>query len=153
MKFFLIGVIFLIFDVEVSLLIPIPFRQLFVLLFLLLLLVGLLYEWYYGGLDWLVYVNRAFFRHYWLAIERELTARMADAGGQSHEIHAIDLIEMVKEKENHNLFCSTESRFVDDPQGRRFRGKDLAYREMDEDRIESQVRHSPFPLLGINSSH
>ena len=50
-KFFLVGVIFLIFDVEVSLIMPIPFRQPFILLFLIILFVGLAYEWYYGGLE------------------------------------------------------------------------------------------------------
>ena len=50
-KFFLIGIIFLVFDVEVSLIIPIPFGQHYLLLFILVLLVGLRYEWFYGGLE------------------------------------------------------------------------------------------------------
>ena len=55
MKFFLLCVIFVIFDVEVALLLPIPFRS-YVLSLLLVLLFGLFYEWFYGGLNW-VYVN------------------------------------------------------------------------------------------------
>ena len=51
-KFFLVGVIFLIFDVEVRLIIPLPFSQEFILLFVILLTLGLIYEWYYGGLEW-----------------------------------------------------------------------------------------------------
>ena len=44
MKFFLVGVIFLIFDVEVSLLTPLPFGQTYILLFILILIMGLAYE-------------------------------------------------------------------------------------------------------------
>jgi len=44
MKFFLLGVIFVIFDVEVSLILPLPFRQVFIIVFFIVLLVGLLYE-------------------------------------------------------------------------------------------------------------
>jgi len=44
MKFFLVGVIFLIFDVEVSLVIPLPFSQTYILLFLFILIIGLIYE-------------------------------------------------------------------------------------------------------------
>lgn len=51
MKFFLVGVIFLIFDVEVSLLLPMPFRPPFILLFFTILVIGLIFEWYYGGLE------------------------------------------------------------------------------------------------------
>ena len=44
MKFFLVGVIFLIFDVEVSLVLPLPFRAFFFLIFLRVLMLGLVYE-------------------------------------------------------------------------------------------------------------
>ena len=44
MKFFLIGVIFLIFDVEVRLIMPLPFGQTLILLFIFVLTVGLAYE-------------------------------------------------------------------------------------------------------------
>jgi len=50
-KFFLVGVIFLIFDVEVTLVLPLPYRQTFILLFLIILVLGLLFEFYYGGLE------------------------------------------------------------------------------------------------------
>ena len=54
MKFFLVSIIFLVFDVEVSLIFPIIYRDYQVFLFLLILLIGLLYEWIYGGLRWIV---------------------------------------------------------------------------------------------------
>ena len=54
MKFFLISIIFLVFDVEVSLVFPIIFSIYQVLSFLLILLRGLVYEWVYGGLQWMV---------------------------------------------------------------------------------------------------
>jgi len=44
MKFFLVGVIFLIFDVEVRLLTPLPYAQSFLLFFIVLLIIGLVYE-------------------------------------------------------------------------------------------------------------
>lgn len=51
MKFFLIRIIFLVFDVEISLVFPIIYSLYQVLSFLLVLLGGLLYEWTYGGLQ------------------------------------------------------------------------------------------------------
>ena len=54
MKFFLIGVIFLIFDVEVALLLPLPYGQANLILFIVILIIGLTYEWYYGGLEWMI---------------------------------------------------------------------------------------------------
>lgn len=53
-KFFLVCIIFLIFDVEVTLVIPLPFSQTFLILFIVILVLGLVYEWYYGGLEWIV---------------------------------------------------------------------------------------------------
>nr|YP_009239914.1 NADH dehydrogenase subunit 3 [Ocypode cordimanus]AMN14548.1 NADH dehydrogenase subunit 3 [Ocypode cordimanus] len=61
LRFFLIAVIFLIFDVEITLLLPIAstlnFSNLFAwfsvsLIFLFILLFGLYYEWSQGALDW-----------------------------------------------------------------------------------------------------
>nr|QXU57631.1 NADH dehydrogenase subunit 3 [Cherax cartalacoolah] len=61
LRFFLIAVIFLIFDVEITLLLPLasvsPFTNIFSwslsgLFFLIILLAGLYYEWYKGALEW-----------------------------------------------------------------------------------------------------
>nr|YP_009484293.1 NADH dehydrogenase subunit 3 [Callipogon relictus]AVR43549.1 NADH dehydrogenase subunit 3 [Callipogon relictus]WDD39338.1 NADH dehydrogenase subunit 3 [Callipogon relictus] len=61
LQFFLIAVIFLIFDVEITLLLPMIKTMmtssmfsytLSVLFFLLVLLIGLLHEWNQGALDW-----------------------------------------------------------------------------------------------------
>nr|YP_011013759.1 NADH dehydrogenase subunit 3 [Bittacus lii]WPY71127.1 NADH dehydrogenase subunit 3 [Bittacus lii] len=61
LRFFLIAVIFLIFDVEIALLLPmiliINYSNLMMwfsvsLFFLLILLIGLYYEWYQGALEW-----------------------------------------------------------------------------------------------------
>ena len=54
MKFFMVSVIFLVFDIEVALILPILFSGLTVLSFLFILVAGAFYEWGYGGLDWLV---------------------------------------------------------------------------------------------------
>ncbi len=59
-KFFLIGILFLIFDLEVTYLFPwsvgtnlINLKgQFIVYLFLFILVIGLIYEWVKGGLDW-----------------------------------------------------------------------------------------------------
>lgn len=62
-KFFLISILFIIFDVEISLIISIPFfiiKELGLLVFLIFIFVlflGLLYEYYYGSLDWLLYLK------------------------------------------------------------------------------------------------
>nr|WNH42381.1 NADH dehydrogenase subunit 3 [Neoperla multiserrata] len=61
LRFFLIAVIFLIFDVEIALLLPLililPYSNLFIWflissLFLVILLIGLYYEWTQGALQW-----------------------------------------------------------------------------------------------------
>lgn len=60
-KFFLISILFVVFDVEISLIVPIPFfiiKELGIFIFYffnIILIVGLLYEYYYGSLDWLYY--------------------------------------------------------------------------------------------------
>nr|YP_010736692.1 NADH dehydrogenase subunit 3 [Heterophrynus longicornis]WEM34676.1 NADH dehydrogenase subunit 3 [Heterophrynus longicornis] len=58
-QFFLIAILFLIFDVEISLILPIPFfssKSLHPMwsfsLFLLILLLGLIHEWQMGSLEW-----------------------------------------------------------------------------------------------------
>nr|YP_010363304.1 NADH dehydrogenase subunit 3 [Cladiucha punctata]YP_010363330.1 NADH dehydrogenase subunit 3 [Cladiucha huangbki]QXG15719.1 NADH dehydrogenase subunit 3 [Cladiucha punctata]UJM44059.1 NADH dehydrogenase subunit 3 [Cladiucha huangbki] len=62
MRFFLISVIFLIFDVEIALMLPMTFiinisnilPWLFIsIYFLIILLMGLYYEWNFGALNWL----------------------------------------------------------------------------------------------------
>lgn len=53
-KFFMIRIIFLVFDVEVALIFPIVYGGYQVITFLLVLLAGLVYEWVYGGLQWIV---------------------------------------------------------------------------------------------------
>jgi len=59
-RFFMIAILFLIFDLEIALLIPLPSSLLLrktegclmpILLFLIILLVGLVYEWLNGGLE------------------------------------------------------------------------------------------------------
>jgi NADH-ubiquinone oxidoreductase chain 3 len=61
LRFFILVILFLVFDVEVVLLFPVlilinaassKFLVLGLLIFLLALLVGLIYEWFIGALDW-----------------------------------------------------------------------------------------------------
>nr|BAW88932.1 NADH dehydrogenase subunit 3 [Danionella dracula] len=61
LRFFLIAILFLLFDLEIALLLPIPWgiqlanpmETLFwTTLVLLLLTLGLIYEWVQGGLEW-----------------------------------------------------------------------------------------------------
>nr|YP_010392542.1 NADH dehydrogenase subunit 3 [Chaenogobius annularis]UPX08164.1 NADH dehydrogenase subunit 3 [Chaenogobius annularis] len=61
MRFFLVAILFLLFDLEIALLLPLPWgdqlpyplASFFWATFLLLLLtVGLVYEWIQGGLEW-----------------------------------------------------------------------------------------------------
>nr|YP_010321799.1 NADH dehydrogenase subunit 3 [Stenochironomus okialbus]UKO33000.1 NADH dehydrogenase subunit 3 [Stenochironomus okialbus] len=61
-KFFLIAIIFLIFDVEITMILPLiltmKYSNLFMwtitnFTFLLILIIGLLLEWYQGSLTWL----------------------------------------------------------------------------------------------------
>uniref|UniRef100_A0AAU6PX64 NADH-ubiquinone oxidoreductase chain 3 n=1 Tax=Ophiomusa kimblae TaxID=3135533 RepID=A0AAU6PX64_9ECHI len=60
-RFFLVALLFILFDLEIALLLPLPFTLLLsgspllflpFLLFILLLSLGLLYEWQKGGLEW-----------------------------------------------------------------------------------------------------
>lgn len=58
-RFFLISILFIIFDVEISLILPIPFlieREVGLwvfIIFLIVLILGLLYEYWCGSLNWL----------------------------------------------------------------------------------------------------
>ena len=61
LRFFLLAIIFIVFDIEIVLLIPTPLlgetidtyeSVLLVLSFLIILLVGLFHEWKQGSLDW-----------------------------------------------------------------------------------------------------
>ena len=59
-RFFLVAILFLVFDLEISYLFPWSISttsiniegQIYVYVFLILLTVGLVYEWVKGGLDW-----------------------------------------------------------------------------------------------------
>merc|ERR1739838_372559 len=51
MKFFLLAIIFIVFDVEVSFLVPSLYCSTLIFSFIILLLVGLLFEWSFGGLN------------------------------------------------------------------------------------------------------
>nr|BDQ43913.1 NADH dehydrogenase subunit 3 [Metaphire sieboldi] len=61
MRFFLLAIIFIVFDIEIVLLMPIPTMLMtcysthimsFYTLFILVLIVGLIHEWNEGSLDW-----------------------------------------------------------------------------------------------------
>ena len=52
MKFFLVAIIFIVFDVEVAFLIPGLYFSNLVFSFVIVLLLGLYFEFTYGGLDW-----------------------------------------------------------------------------------------------------
>ena len=60
-RFFLLAVIFMVFDIEIVLLLPVPLTSASIItsntllgagLFLFILIVGLLHEWKEGSLDW-----------------------------------------------------------------------------------------------------
>nr|QMS48892.1 NADH dehydrogenase subunit 3 [Haementeria acuecueyetzin] len=61
-RFFLLAIIFIVFDIEVVLLMPIPILMssympshyiMIFMIFLIILLVGLIHEWNEGSIDWL----------------------------------------------------------------------------------------------------
>nr|AGN71374.1 NADH dehydrogenase subunit 3 [Odontophrynus occidentalis] len=61
MRFFLVAILFLLFDLEIALLLPTPWATqlntpsltiLWSIVILLLLTLGFIYEWYQGGLEW-----------------------------------------------------------------------------------------------------
>lgn len=59
-RFFLIAILFLVFDLEISYLFPWSYSsslisikgQIIIIIFLLILTLGLIYEWLKGGLEW-----------------------------------------------------------------------------------------------------
>nr|YP_002213658.1 NADH dehydrogenase subunit 3 [Chelydra serpentina]ABB22862.1 NADH dehydrogenase subunit 3 [Chelydra serpentina]ABK81685.2 NADH dehydrogenase subunit 3 [Chelydra serpentina] len=60
-RFFLVAILFLLFDLEIALLLPLPWAVqlphpthtfLWALIILFLLTLGLIYEWVQGGLEW-----------------------------------------------------------------------------------------------------
>jgi len=54
MKFFLLAIIFIVFDVEVAFLVPAIYSSRIIFSFTIILLLGLLYEYAYGGLSWVL---------------------------------------------------------------------------------------------------
>nr|AIA77340.1 NADH dehydrogenase subunit 3 [Argiope amoena] len=64
-RFFLISILFLIFDVEIALMLPIPYLVykvdvLFTIyIFFMILVLGLMYEYFYGSLNWLNFISKA----------------------------------------------------------------------------------------------
>merc|ERR1712055_520195 len=53
-KFFLLAIIFIVFDVEVAFLVPAIFTSSIIFSFTFILLLGLVYEYAYGGLSWVL---------------------------------------------------------------------------------------------------
>nr|AZJ16791.1 NADH dehydrogenase subunit 3 [Pangshura tentoria] len=60
-RFFLVAILFLLFDLEIALLLPLPwaiqlpyptYTLIWAFIIMLLLALGLLYEWLQGGLEW-----------------------------------------------------------------------------------------------------
>nr|YP_009691854.1 NADH dehydrogenase subunit 3 [Cyclosa japonica]QEG58634.1 NADH dehydrogenase subunit 3 [Cyclosa japonica] len=64
-RFFLISILFLIFDVEIVLMLPIPYLissvwiSMTMYFFVFVLITGLIYEFYYGSLDWMNFISKA----------------------------------------------------------------------------------------------
>ena len=54
MKFFLLAIIFIVFDVEVTFLVPSLYVSSILFSFVFILIIGLLYEYAYGGLSWVL---------------------------------------------------------------------------------------------------
>ena len=54
MKFFLLAIIFIVFDVEVAFLVPAIYCSSIIFSFTIILLLGLVYEYAYGGLSWVL---------------------------------------------------------------------------------------------------
>nr|AEL97277.1 NADH dehydrogenase subunit 3 [Platyrhina sinensis] len=61
LRFFLVAILFLLFDLEIALLLPLPWGDqlssplltiLWTAIIIILLTLGLLYEWFQGGLEW-----------------------------------------------------------------------------------------------------
>nr|YP_423930.1 NADH dehydrogenase subunit 3 [Gekko gecko]AAQ93001.1 NADH dehydrogenase subunit 3 [Gekko gecko] len=60
MRFFLVAILFLLFDLEIALLLPLPWAinttpittLTFATTIIIILTIGLIYEWTQGGLDW-----------------------------------------------------------------------------------------------------
>nr|QGZ07882.1 NADH dehydrogenase subunit 3 [Sternopygus dariensis]QGZ07895.1 NADH dehydrogenase subunit 3 [Sternopygus dariensis]QGZ07908.1 NADH dehydrogenase subunit 3 [Sternopygus dariensis]QGZ07921.1 NADH dehydrogenase subunit 3 [Sternopygus dariensis]QGZ07934.1 NADH dehydrogenase subunit 3 [Sternopygus dariensis] len=61
LRFFLVAILFLLFDLEIALLLPLPWANqlynptitfLWATTILILLTLGLIYEWFQGGLEW-----------------------------------------------------------------------------------------------------
>lgn len=54
MKFFLIAILFIVFDVEISFIVPTLFSSTIIFSFIIVIFVGLLFEYSYGSLSWVI---------------------------------------------------------------------------------------------------
>lgn len=53
-KFFLLALFFLVFDVEIAFIVPSLFRSTLIFCFVIVLFLGLVFEFAFGGLSWVV---------------------------------------------------------------------------------------------------
>lgn len=119
MKFFLVGVIFLVFDVEICLVLPLPFSHLFVLLFFIILILGLLYEWYYGGLEWF-YVNGRVLGYIGCSVYGILAHCVNDNRSKFDIIPTDGKSQMKKQEKYNTLFYRSKVGILIDPRERYF---------------------------------
>ena len=146
MKFFLVAVIFLVFDVEVSLILPLPFRQTYLLLLIIVLTIGLAYEWYFGGLEWL-YVNRSCIRCFGSDLFWILTNHLIDDRSKPYIVFTPNFQKMIIEKDLNALFHRTKSRLVSNIM-RRYRGRpNIFHKNMIVIRITFENESCSFSLL------
>lgn len=151
-KFFLIGILFLIFDVEVRLIIPLPYRQTFLLIFLIILIMGLVYEWYYGGLEWL-YVNRRFTGEHGVLVCWFLASPLINIRSQSYVISNTTHKEMNNEDSDHIILHRSESWDNSYTVGRFVVWSYGNDRSLGDLRIAIKDQASSIPFLRGRSSH
>lgn len=82
------------------------------MMLIIILVVGLLYEWYYGGLEWLVYVNGLDPRRIGCIDIRIMTSSVNDNRDQSNVFPTVGFVQVINKENVSSIFFRSKNRLI-----------------------------------------